>query len=262
MLKVCPLGSGSKGNCIYTEFGGVGLLLDAGLSFSDIKKRLFAAGVGLRDISGVLVTHEHSDHINGLSGFVKSGVPIFVHERAAEFIGNKFRGLSIRKIRDEAFDFFGIRITPFGIPHDAAYPLGFRLTDGNAVVSAATDVGHISGEVVEGLFDSDILVVEANYDENMLRGGRYPERLKRRIVGGGGHLDNSAAAELLKRVITPRTKKVLLAHLSEENNLPELAFDTVAKALKKCGIEAEKDIKIEVLKQGEKGSVYSVGKLR
>jgi phosphoribosyl 1,2-cyclic phosphodiesterase len=258
MLKVYPLGSGSKGNCIYIKSDGAGLLLDAGLSFSDVKSRLSEFGFRLRDIDGVLITHEHTDHISGLSGFSESGVPILTHGRTAGIVGSKIRALSLGAVCGEAFDFFDVRITPFEIPHDAAHPLGFRLSDGTATLGIATDVGHISESVVSGLFDADALIVEANYDENMLNGGRYPERLKRRITGGRGHLNNSDAGELLKRVITPRTKTVMLAHLSEENNLPELAFDAVAKSLKKCGIEAGRDIKIEVLKQREKGKACLV----
>jgi phosphoribosyl 1,2-cyclic phosphodiesterase len=258
LLKVYPLGSGSKGNCIYIKSDGAGLLLDAGLSFAEIKSRLFEFGIKLQDVGGVLITHEHSDHINGLPGFAGSGIPIFMREEAARVVEKKIRGLSVAKICEAAFDFFDMRITPFGIPHDAAHPLGFRLFDGKSALGIATDVGHIAENVVSGLFDADALIVEANYDENMLSGGRYPERLKKRITGGKGHLNNAATGELLKRIITPRTKNVMLAHLSEENNLPELAFDTVAKSLKKCGIETGRDIKIEVLKQHERGKACLV----
>jgi phosphoribosyl 1,2-cyclic phosphodiesterase len=256
MLKVYPLGSGSKGNCIYIKSDGAGLLLDAGLSFAEIKSRLFEFGIRLQDVGGVLITHEHSDHINGLQGFAGSGIPIFMREEAARVVEKKIRGLSVGRIQDAAFNFLDLRITPFEIPHDAAYPLGFRISDGKTVLGVATDVGHIAENVVSGLFDADALIVEANYDGNMLSGGHYPERLKRRIAGGRGHLENSATCELLMRIVTPRTKTVMLAHLSEENNLPELAFDAVAKSLKKCGIE--KNIKIEVLKQREKGNACLV----
>jgi phosphoribosyl 1,2-cyclic phosphodiesterase len=211
----------------------------------------------LHDVSGVLITHEHADHINGLTGFKDSGIPVFAHAAAAAAIERKISGLTLRRIYGAAFGFADVCVAPFFVPHDAAGSLGFRLTAGGVTVAVATDIGRVSEDVIRGLSDADCLVVEANHDENMLLRGRYPERLKRRITGGGGHISNSAAAELLRLTVSPRTKNVFLAHLSEENNLPELAFDTVAKSLKKYGIEEGADIKISVLKQSARGEILS-----
>jgi phosphoribosyl 1,2-cyclic phosphodiesterase len=254
MLKVRSLGSGSKGNCIYAESNEAKLLIDAGLSFSEIKKRLNDCGVKLFDINGVVITHEHTDHIAGLSGFSDSGIPIFVHSRVAPLIEKKFKGLEIVKISDSPFDFSDMNIAPFKIPHDAVYPLGYRISSGGKTLGVATDMGFVTSAAVEFMKDSDCIIVEANHDESLLMNGGYSYSLKRRIFGGRGHLSNSNSAELLSKIITSRTKSVLLAHLSEENNLPELAFETVAKKLAEYGIYENKAFKIEVLTQSSPGT--------
>ncbi|MDR1905674.1 MAG: MBL fold metallo-hydrolase [Clostridiales bacterium] len=254
MLKICCLGSGSKGNCFFIESERIKLLVDAGLNFSDIKSKLLEIGISILDISGVLITHEHTDHIGGLTGFSNSGIPIFAHARAARVIENKIRGLNMRAVNGE-FDFYGIGVTSFNIPHDSAGPLGYRLSNGNISVGIATDMGHISLSAAEGLKDCDCVVIEANHDKDMLLNGKYPHALKKRITGGRGHLSNLDCAELLSSIVTPRTKNVWLAHLSEENNLPELAFETVVKELQKIGITEGRDLKIETQKQHEKSRI-------
>jgi len=258
MLKLCPLGSGSKGNCIYLESGESRLLIDAGLPFLEIKKRLREIDVRLCDLTGVVITHEHTDHINGLSGFCGSGVPVFVHDYVVRIIESKFPKLDIRGIREEAFDLSGLRVKPFKIPHDAVYPLGYRFTDGKLSASVATDIGRVTESIIDNMKDSDLIVAEANHDEDMLMKGAYPYQLKQRIIGGKGHINNALSAELLAKIVTGRTKNIFLAHLSEENNLPELAFDIVAKYLSAHNIHEGSDVKIEVLKQRERGSLTVV----
>ncbi|MDR1939746.1 MAG: MBL fold metallo-hydrolase [Clostridiales bacterium] len=258
MLKVCPLGSGSKGNCVYLQSDKAKILIDAGLSFAEIKRRLSDIDVRLYELDGVIITHEHNDHITGLSGFRGSGIPIFVHTFAAPIIGGKFQGLELKKISEQAFDFADLSITPFKIPHDAVYPLGYRISSKNKTLSVATDVGFAADNIIEAMKDSDCIVVEANHDESLLINGGYPKRLKERILGGRGHLSNASSAELLSKIITRRTSNLLLAHLSEENNLPELAFETVAKKLAENGFYERGDFKIGVLKQNERGSFFDV----
>jgi phosphoribosyl 1,2-cyclic phosphodiesterase len=251
LMKICSLGSGSKGNSLYIETPKTRLLIDAGFSFSELKSRLFSVGVRLQDITAVLVTHEHSDHIAGLTGFCKSGVPVFAHTYTAGILKGRFAGLDVVAVTEAPFDLFDLNIAPFRIPHDAVSHLGYRLTHESTVISVATDVGHVTESLVAHLKESDCIVAEFNHDENMLLKGRYPEHLKRRIIGRYGHLSNTAAAELLSLAVTARTKRVLLAHLSEENNLPELAFDAAVKTLYRSGFVVGRDLVVEVLKQHE-----------
>ena len=249
MLKVCSLGSGSKGNCVYIESEKVRLLIDAGLSFPDIERRLRDIGVSIEAVSGIILTHEHSDHICGLAGFCSPELTVYAESRVAGFLKNRVRGPRLQAIDCQAFEISGLVIRPFGVMHDALRPLGYRIENGAFSIGFATDLGIVTERVADGLRGCDCLIVEANHDREMLIKGPYPSRLKTRIYGPRGHLSNAAAAELIAVSLGPNTRQVFLAHLSEENNLPELAFDTVAGYLSGRGINESKSFKIEVLKQ-------------
>lgn len=261
-FKVCSIASGSKGNCLYISSGKTKVLIDCGIPLSSICKGLKEAdGVDISEIDAVLVTHEHIDHIRSLS-YAGEIVPVYAHNRA-------FAAIEARAPlgRAERIDFFDtpfnvgdIEVVPFRVPHDASYPVGFSLLSGGVKVSVATDLGCITKGVLSNIEGSDLAVLEANHDERMLRAGKYPERLKQRILGKSGHLSNMiaglTAAELLKSGI----RNIILGHLSEENNTPELAYASVRSVLERSGAEVGKDVTLTVASQRQISDVIYVEK--
>ena len=216
-MQVSVLASGSKGNAVYVELDGTRLLVDAGISAARIKKALAQHDVDLHSIDAILVTHEHIDHVRGLKTLSKQyRLPILATQGTLENIDG------------------GVRVRPFATSHDAADPCGFRL-EGSACFTLATDLGVVTDGVQAAIEGADVLVLEANHDPEMLRRGDYPWPLKRRILSDRGHLANSEAAWALMRM-KKRPHKVYLAHLSEENNRPPLAHDTVQEILTGNGV--------------------------
>lgn len=236
-MRVSVLASGSKGNAIFVELDGVRLLVDAGISATRIKRGLMEQGVDAGELDGILVTHEHTDHVNGLPMLSKwYHLPIFTRSGTMEHM------VCREKIPMECFhaiegDFQvgRVKIVPFNIPHDAADPVGYRI-EGSETCVVATDLGFVTSSVQAALEGADVMVLEANHDPGMLRQGSYPWPLKRRILSNRGHLANSDAAWALAR-LHRRPRKVFLAHLSEENNRPELAQETVQSILARQGVE-------------------------
>lgn len=233
-LRVVPLGSGSGGNAILVELGDTRLLVDAGLSARTLATRLRGAGVDPRSIAGILLSHEHGDHARGVELFSRRfGLAVHCASETLEALDLSFVHLAAwSPFRPgEPFEVRGIVVDPFPVPHDAARPVGFVLARNDTRVGVATDLGHATTLVVERLRGCDVLVVESNYDPDMLRDGPYPWALKQRVAGRTGHLSNHAAAALLSDVVDDRCRAVVLAHLSEHNNTPELARRTAAAAI-------------------------------
>ena len=238
-MQVSVLASGSKGNAVYVEMDGVRLLIDAGISATRIKKALAAEGVDPASLDGVLVTHEHRDHVAGLVTLSKwYRLPIFTRRATIEHMGcrSSVPADCFHPI-EETFCLSGLRVEAFHIPHDAADPVGYRIC-GSERCTLATDLGFVTSDVQAAIDGADVLVLEANHDPEVLRNGSYPWPLKRRILSNRGHLANSDAAWALVRM-KKRPSKVFLAHLSEENNRPELARDTVQRILAGQGLEQE-----------------------
>lgn len=235
-MQVTVLASGSKGNAVYVELDGTRLLIDAGISATRIRKGLGAFGVSPENLDGILLTHEHTDHTAGLVTLEKwYRLPIF--SRRATFEQMKNRSSLPADCFHPFFDTFRIgslRIEPFAIPHDAADPVGYRLC-GSQIVTLATDLGFVTDRVQTSIDGSDILVLEANHDPDVLKHGSYPWALKRRILSNRGHLANVDAAWALVR-LQKKPQQVFLAHLSENNNTPELAKKTVDTILQQQGI--------------------------
>ncbi len=242
-MRVSILASGSKGNAAFVEMDGRRFLVDAGIGVRRIRKELESLSVPLESLDAVLITHEHSDHIQGLGALLRA-CPLPVYSRPGTI-----RALSRRSgvpseclhvLHDEMM-LDGVRVTAFSLPHDAADPVGY-IIDGSRRCTVATDLGFVTGAVQSSLEGADALVLEANHDPAMLRQGSYPWPLQQRILGNRGHLANSEAAWALARM-KKRPAKVFLAHLSAENNRPELAGDTVRAILHDQGIPlAEMDI--------------------
>ena len=251
-MQVRILASGSKGNAVFVEMDGTRLLLDAGISATKIKKGLLGIGVEPSSLDGVLITHEHRDHVAGLPTLCKwYHLPIFTRPGTIEHM--KERAAIPAECFcpiGEAFAINGLNIESFNISHDAAEPVGFRLK-GHKNVTLATDLGFVTSSVQAAIEGADVLILESNHDPEVLKQGSYPWPLKRRILSNRGHLANSDAAWALIRM-QKRPEKVFLAHLSEENNRPELAANTVQGILERQGV----NIDLTVASQTEMVSWY------
>jgi phosphoribosyl 1,2-cyclic phosphodiesterase len=238
-LRVCVLGSGSKGNCTYIESPEARLLIDAGLSAREIVRRLQQIGRSPQGVDGVLISHEHSDHIHGVGALARRHqLPVYANPatwgRARHVIG------TVDDVREfqtgSPFALKDLSIDPFSLPHDADDPVAFRITWRRRVMAVVTDLGYPSQLVRERLRGCHVLVLEANHDDAMLKAGPYPWPLKQRIGGKSGHLSNLQTGQLLREVIHDELEHVILAHLSEINNLPDLARLTAEEVLGSRGI--------------------------
>ena len=236
MLRFASLGSGSSGNALVAEADGTLVLVDCGLNLRDTERRLARLGVEPSSIRAILVTHEHGDHAGRVFDFAAAhGVAVYLTYGslvALEAEGKVIEGvrLSILTSR-EPLAIGGLEVRPFTVPHDAREPVQFVLSDGAARLGVLTDIGIGTPHVVEMLSGLDALVLECNYDRDMLWNGGYPRWLKERIAGPFGHLDNEESARLLGALERSRLKHVVAAHLSKQNNKPELARRALAGAL-------------------------------
>lgn len=233
-MRLCSIASGSSGNCIYVGSEATHLLVDIGISGKRAEGGLHELELTGRDIDGILITHEHADHIQGLGVIArKYGMPIYATRgtiaaiQACSSLGNIDSSLFREVQEDKRFTIKDLTINPMRISHDAAQPVGYRIGYGNRRVAICTDLGTYNDYTVECLKGMDALLLEANHDVNMLQVGPYPYYLKQRILGDRGHLSNENSGRLLCRILHDNLKTVLLGHLSKENNLPELAFESV-----------------------------------
>lgn len=236
-MKTVLFASGSKGNCTLVSDGGTHILIDAGISARRIRTGLLEQGLTMNDVGGVLITHEHSDHICGLPVLLRRDpVPVYALPEVAAALRNSMpeHAQLLREIHpDEAFALGEIEITPFCTLHDAAASCGYRF-DGSGCFGFCTDLGVVTDTVREALCGVDCAVIEANHDVMMLREGRYPAFLKRRILSDNGHLSNDSAGELAVYLAAHGTRCLILGHLSRENNTPEKALEAVASALREA----------------------------
>lgn len=223
------LQSGSNGNCIYVESQGVGLLLDAGISGIQAEQRLFVHRREIREVRAVLISHDHADHVR-CAGVLhrKYKLPVFATEKTRAASDGKLDGITGLSLfrSGETLRLGPLAVETIPTPHDAADGVGFVITDGRSRVGVLTDLGHVFNGLEDVVRSLDGVFIESNYDPDMLRNGPYPVRLQERIRGPHGHISNAESAELLHRCIGPRLKWVCLAHLSAENNRPDLALST------------------------------------
>ena len=233
-MRMCSIASGSSGNCIYVGSDNTHLLVDTGISKKRIEEGLKELDIKGEELSGILVTHEHSDHIQGLGVFSrKYEIPIYATEgtidgiRASSSLGKMPEGLFCPIATDEKFAIGDIAVDPFEISHDARQPSGYRLESGNKSVAVATDLGMYDDYIVQKLRGLDAILLEANHDVHMLEVGGYPYPLKRRILGEKGHLSNELSGRLLCDILHDDLKHIVLGHLSKENNYARLAYETV-----------------------------------
>lgn len=236
-MRFASLGSGSEGNGLLVECGSahapVRLLIDCGFGVRDAARRLERLGLVPANIDAVLVTHEHSDHIRGVERLAATHeIPVFLTAGTARMgLDASSPRVTVHAIEpDRDFDHSGVRIHPVPVPHDAREPVQYVIDDGVSRLGVLTDLGHPTVHVLRSMAGLDAIVLECNHDEDMLRSGRYPPQLKRRIAGDYGHLANRVAASLLSAINHSGLKTVVAAHLSRENNLPELARKELARA--------------------------------
>ena len=233
-MRFASLGSGSRGNSLIVDAGGTKLLLDCGFSVRSMVGRLARLAILPEEISGILVTHEHSDHIAGIFRFsARFGIPVYMtHGTHAAASQGQGVPAGCRLIDGHAaFSIDGVEVTPFPVPHDAREPVQFVFSDGQCRLGVLTDCGTITPHVAAVLDGCHALVLECNHDPDLLAASTYPAMLKRRIAGDFGHLGNAQAASLLQQIDAGLLRHVVAAHLSEENNRPDLARTALAQAL-------------------------------
>lgn len=243
-MKICSIASGSSGNCLYVGSKDTNLLVDVGVTAKRIEQGLNGIDIKPDTLQGILVTHEHSDHIAGLNILARRyGIPIYGTYETLQAIQGKKAANPIPKElfkpikADQAFQINDITVEPFSISHDASNPVCYTMQAEGHKVGVATDLGMYDEYIVEKLKDSDVLMVEANHDINMLMVGKYPYYLKQRILGQFGHLSNESSAGLISKLLNHKLRYVLLGHLSRENNMEELAFETVCYELTHQGCD-------------------------
>lgn len=264
-MKIASIASGSSGNCIYVGTNDTHLLVDAGVSCKKIEEGLAGFGISPTDVSGVLITHEHSDHIKGIGVFVKKyKVPLYGTIETLAAIKRTTSGKGIpmevlQAVRPETHFMIGdigIRVTD--ISHDAAHPVCYGFEADGRYVSMATDLGTYNERIINHLSNADIIYIESNYDPEMLMVGNYPYYLKQRIDGERGHLSNEMSAELVSKILHPGLKHIILAHLSHENNFPEIAYQTYKNMIdEKWNFEEAKPT-IDVAKRDVPSISYSL----
>lgn len=236
MFEFCSLYSGSSGNSLFIQTENTKILIDAGESAKKIIDALSSIGVDANDLDAILVTHEHSDHVKGLGTLSKKfNIPVYANQKTWEAMPEQNIKIMENNIKQfnpsENFEIGDLKIHPFKIPHDAANPCGFNFFHGNKKISVATDIGHMTSDIIHTLEDSSFLLLESNYDPNILKYSKYPYLLKERIAGPNGHLPNEDAGKTISYLLNSGLKQVMLGHLSKENNFPELAYKTVIDEL-------------------------------
>ena len=252
MIRFCPLFSSSSGNSVYIGESKSGILIDVGRSAKQTREMLNKIGVEESAVKAVFLTHEHADHVAGLSVFLKrNNIPVYASSGTL---------LSLRKkgvltdchtdftLNDEGVEVNGLFIKPFKTSHDCADGRGYIVTgsDGSSKVAVATDTGIVTPEIINSITGCNLVYIESNHDVNMLKNGNYHFELKKRILSEKGHLSNDACAEVLRALVNKGTTQFVLAHLSEENNTPHLAYDTSINALLEMGALVNRDFQLRV----------------
>ena len=236
MFNFCSLYSGSSGNSLFVETDNTKILVDAGVSCKKIETALNDININPKSLDGILVTHEHIDYVQSLGSLSKKfNLPVFVNQETLEAMPKQKDKISDKNIKlfkvNNKFEIGDLLIKPFSIPHDAANPCGFSLYKNDKKISIATDIGHMTNDILKNLEESLFVMLEANYDPEVLRYSSYPFSLKTRIAGPTGHLSNEIAGKTISYLINSGLKNAMLGHLSKESNFPELAYQTVIDEL-------------------------------
>ncbi len=236
MLKFCSLYSGSTGNSLFAQNNNTKILIDAGVSAKKIIEGLDSIDVSPNEIDAILITHEHSDHVQSVGTFSKKfDIPVYANSKTWSKIPKEVQKIDKKNIHtfnsSQDFVIGDLVIHPFRTPHDAIESCGFNISDGNTKISIATDLGHVTPEIKNCLMGSKLALLESNYEPEVLRICSYPTLLKSRIAGPNGHLSNNMAGQLISDLIESGLATVILGHLSKESNFPEMAYETVLSEL-------------------------------
>ncbi len=247
MRKFCPLASGSKGNCLFLGNSNTKILIDAGISAKSVELRLAEIDVDLTEIDAILISHEHSDHIQGLKVLAyKLGIPILANHETAKGIVEAFHDCPKFKIfcTGETFEFGDLEIHPFSIQHDTPDPVAFTIKVDGYKLGICTDLGFVTTLVQNQLQECDFLYIEANHQISMVHACARPMLYKQRVLGRSGHLSNEACGQLLGQIHHAKLKQIYLAHLSSECNTPETALKIISEILEKKGIGSQTGVEI------------------
>ena len=259
-LAICSFASSSAGNSFLIQSQSTRILADIGISAKKTEESLAACGLSCVELDGIVLTHEHIDHVRGIGTLLAKKPyrgPVFTTRGTCESVAQKYpqtEGKQFEIVRSGDHFFVGdIEVNVFRISHDAAEPVGYNVFSGEKKITLATDIGHVTDTIRESIEDSDVLLLEANHDVEMLKKGGYPWSLKQRILGENGHLSNHTAGRLLAEVMTGKMKYVFLGHLSEENNNPHLAYETVEEILRNNRIEVGTHVKMDMASRFQNG---------
>ncbi len=263
-LGFCSLASGSSGNCYLITSEHTNLILDCGISCRSIKAGLESLGLSLKDIHGIFITHDHTDHIKGLKTLLKNtSCPVYASHGTLESLVLKISPMPYERLMEvQAGDMVSagdIAVSVFDLSHDTDEPVTFTFSSGGRKAAVVTDTGYISEDIFENIRDCDILALEANHERNILLYGNYPYPLKLRILSDVGHLSNEACAHALTGVLREGRKPlVFLAHLSKENNTPEQALITVRNILEEQGFLVGRDLELRVLDRDKRSEFFAL----
>mgnify|MGYP001165990913 CR=1 FL=1 len=262
-IKFISLASGSSGNCYYLGTDKHGILIDAGIGIRTIKKELKEINVSLSNVCAVFITHDHADHIKAVGHLgEKYNIPVYSTKEIHEGINKSYcmtekLSTSVHYInKDEPMKIDEFKISAFEVPHDGTDNVGYCIEIGDKIFSFLTDLGHITETAAHYICKANYLILEANYDLEMLRMGPYPKYLKERISGPNGHMSNTDTADFLAENINEHLKYIWLCHLSKDNNHPELAYKTVEWKLKSKGVIVGKDVQLIALKRSSPSDFY------
>jgi phosphoribosyl 1,2-cyclic phosphodiesterase len=263
MVKFCNLYSGSSGNSLFISDGHTKVLIDAGVNGVSIEKSLQSIDEDPQEIDAIIISHDHSDHITGAGVFSRRyDIPVYANQGTWAHMSIVTGSIKARNIKyfETGLDFCigDICISSFLIPHDACEPVAFSFLSGRAKITTATDIGHMTDELLDKFSGSDLLFLESNHDVNMLLAGRYPYFLKRRILGEQGHLSNESASRAVCSLAEKGMTRFILGHLSKENNYPALAYETTNSALFECGIIIGRDVLLDIAPRDKAGKILYI----
>lgn len=249
MVKLTSLYSGSHGNCTLIQSAESNILVDAGFTYNTLKRYLNEVGLTPSDITAILITHEHGDHIGALSGWAQhNDTPVFAHRLCAPSVESKCGIKGVQRF-DDGFRVGDVSVDFVKCSHDASYCCGYRFYDGYNYVASVTDTGTVTEQLEEFLLPCSIVQIESNHDEDMLVRGNYPYQLKRRILSDNGHLSNRQASVLIDKLLNGNVRDIVLAHISENNNTHELAFAEAMKVFRNRHIEEGRQVRLHLAYQ-------------